>query len=271
MSIPDRRTVLRSGLAAAALGAVGAATGCTTRPASPAPSAERRLIGPDSPQVAATEVARHATGGTVMAGVAPGAGHVDLGGPVVATWSYGGQIPGPEIRVRKGQVIQALLANRLPAETTVHWHGVAIRNNMDGVPGMTQAPVAPDAQYTYRFAVAQAGTYWYHPHVGVQLDRGLYGPLIVEDPSEPADYDHDWTVVLDDWIDGTGYTPDQVLDALRHGMGGMSMAAASPSPTSSMSGMAMPASSGSSGAALAPSPVSSAPPSGASPVLSGAR
>ena len=169
--------------------------------------------------------------------MAPEAGHVDLGGPVVPTWSFGGQVPGPEIRVRKGQILQALLVNRLPVETTVHWHGVAIRNDMDGVPGMTQAPVPAGREFTYSFAVAEPGTYWYHPHVGVQLDRGLYGPLIVEDPAEPADYDHDWTVVLDDWIDGTGYTPDQVLDALRSGMGGMSMAAASPSPmTSSMSG-----------------------------------
>ena len=272
MSIPDRRTVLRSGLAAAALGAVGAAAGCTTRSARVAASPVRRhLIGPRSPQVAAAEAARHAAG-TVQAGVAPEAGHIDLGGPVVATWSFGGQVPGPEIRVRKGQILQALLVNQLPVETTVHWHGVAIRNDMDGVPGMTQAPVPPGREFTYSFAVAESGTYWYHPHVGVQLDRGLYGPLIVEDPSEPADYDHDWTVVLDDWIDGTGYTPDQVLDALRNGM---SMAAASPSPmTSSMSGMSgmpMPASSGSPGATPAPSPASSAPPSGPSPVLSGAR
>jgi multicopper oxidase len=266
VSIPDRRTVLRSGLAAAALGAVGAATGCTARPASPAP-AGRRLIGPDSPQVAAAEAARHATGGTVMAGVAPEAGHVDLGGPVVATWSYGGQIPGPEIRVRKGQVVQALLANRLPAATTVHWHGVAIRNDMDGVPGMTQPPVAAGAEHTYRFAVAQAGTYWYHPHVGVQLDRGLYGPLIVEDPDEPARYDHEWTVVLDDWIDGTGYTPDQILAALRQGMSGMGMTASSPSPMASgmggMSGMPMPSSS-------SPSPAAPASPSGPDPVMAGA-
>ena len=261
MTIPDRRTVLRSGLAAAALGAVGAATGCTARPAPTAASpARRHLIGPRSPQVAAAEAARHATG-TVQAGVAPEAGHVDLGGPVVPTWSFGGQVPGPEIRVRAGQNLQALLVNRLPVETTVHWHGVAIRNDMDGVPGMTQAPVPAGQEFTYSFAVAKPGTYWFHPHVGVQLDRGLYGPLIVEDPAEPADYDHDWTVVLDDWIDGTGYTPDQVLDALRDGMGGMSMAAASPSPSpmmsgmSGMSGMPMPSSS----AASAPA-ASSAPP-----------
>ena len=186
MTIPDRRTVLRSGLAAAALGAVGAATGCTARPAPTAASpARRHLIGPRSPQVAAAEAARHATG-TVQAGVAPEAGHVDLGGPVVPTWSFGGQVPGPEIRVRAGQNLQALLVNRLPVETTVHWHGVAIRNDMDGVPGMTQAPVPAGQEFTYSFAVAKPGTYWYHPHVGVQLDRGLYGPLIVEDPAEPG-------------------------------------------------------------------------------------
>ena len=93
--------------------------------------------------------------------MAPEVGHVDLGGPVVQTWSYDGQIPGPEIRVRKGDVIQALLVNQLPVETTVHWHGVAIRNNMDGVPGMTQAPVPAGREFTYRFAVAEPGTYWY--------------------------------------------------------------------------------------------------------------
>ena len=88
--------------------------------------------------------------------------------------------------MRKGQTLQALLVNGLPVETTVHWHGVAIRNDMDGVPGMTQAPVPANREDTYSFAVAEPGTYWYHPHVGVQLDRGLYGPLIVEDPSEPG-------------------------------------------------------------------------------------
>ncbi len=265
VSHPDRRAVLRAGLAAAALGAVGAATGCTAIPKPAASPARHVLIGPDSPQVAAAEAARHATGGTVLAGVAPEAGHVDLGGPVVPTWSYEGQIPGPEIRVRAGQVIQALLVNQLPVETTVHWHGVAICNDMDGVPGMTQAPVPAGREFTYRFAVAQAGTYWYHPHVGVQLDRGLYGPLIVEDPAEPAEYDHDWTVVLDDWIDGTGYTPDQVLAALQQGMGGMSMAAVSPSPspmTSGMSGMPMPS---------APASPSPAGPTGPNPVMTGAR
>jgi multicopper oxidase len=273
---PDRRTVLQSGLAVAALAAVGTVTGCTARPSSPT---RHELIGPRSPQVAAAEAARHATG-TTLAGVAPQAGHVDLGGPVVPTWTYGGQIPGPEIRVRKGQTLQALLVNQLPVETTVHWHGVAIRNDMDGVPSMTQAPVPAGREFTYGFAVAEPGTYWYHPHVGVQLDRGLYGPLIVEDPAESAGYEHDWTVVLDDWIDGTGYTPDQVLAALRQGMAGMGMAAESPSPSpmsSGMSSMPMPSDSPSmSMSSPAASPSSgtggmSNGPTGPSPVMSGAR
>ena len=75
------------------------------------------------------------------------------------TWSFGGQIPGPGIRVPAGQILQALLVNRLPVETTVHWHGVAIRNDMDGVPGMTQAPVPAGQEFTYGFTVAEPGTY----------------------------------------------------------------------------------------------------------------
>jgi multicopper oxidase len=114
----------------------------------------------------------------VQAGVAPEAGHVDLGGPVVPTWSFGGQVPGPEIRLRAGQNLQALLVNRLPVETTVHWHGVAICNDMDGVPGMTQVPVPAGQEFTYSFAVAKPGTYWYHQTYRFSKMSGLRpGPL----------------------------------------------------------------------------------------------
>jgi multicopper oxidase len=239
MSSIDRRSFLRGGLAAAALGTTGAAAGCSSGAASPAARAGRYLIGPGSSQVAAAEAARHTTGRVVPAALEAVAGPVDLGGVTVHTWSYRGQVPGPEIRVRKGDVLQARLSNRLPDPTTVHWHGIAIRNDMDGVPMVTQAPVAAGRDFTYRFTAENPGTYWYHPHAGVQLDRGLYGPLIVEDPAEAAPYDHDWTVVLDDWIDGTGYTPGQVLARLRQGMGGMSMTGASASPSPAMPGMGM--------------------------------
>jgi FtsP/CotA-like multicopper oxidase with cupredoxin domain len=285
----DRRTLLRSGLAATTLGTLSAASGCTAAAPSAKPgkpTAGPHLIGPDSPQVAATEAARRRTGSVVPVALAAAAGSVDLGGVVVNTWSYHGQVPGPEIRVRKGDVVQATLGNQLPAQTTVHCHGVAIRNNMDGVPMMTQAPVPAGQAFTYRFTAGDPGTYWYHPHVGVQLDRGLYGPLIVEDPAEPAPYDQEWTVVLDDWIDGTGHTPDQVLTDLRQGMTGTNMPSASPSPSTTgmrgMSGrtMASPPSSkgGMSGMPAtnmaSPSPsmggMASAGGSGSSPLLSGA-
>ena len=284
----ERRSFLRGGLAAAALGAVGASAACGSSPAAPAGSAGASgggLIGPGSPQVAAAEAARHGTGRVVSAVLDAVPATVDLGGVTVRTWSYQGEVPGPEIRVRKGDTVQAALANRLPDPTTVHWHGIALRDNMDGVPGITQAPVAAGGDFTYRFTAADPGTYWYHPHVGVQLDRGLYGPLIVEDPAEPGAYDHEWTVVLDDWIDGTGYTPDQVLAILRNGMAGTGPASASPSPSMSamggMSGMSMTSDSpspsmsgmGGMGSSPAASPSAATGSAGAGmsgPVLSGA-
>lgn len=105
--------------------------------------------------------------------------------------------------------------NQLPVETSVHWHGLALRNDMDGVPHLTQEPIPAGASFDYEFTAPDPGTYFYHPHSGVQLDRGLYGVLIVDDPAEPGGYDDEWSVVLDDWVDGTGRTPDQVLAAFQ--------------------------------------------------------
>ncbi|MBF6487242.1 transcription termination factor Rho [Nocardia otitidiscaviarum] len=149
---------------------------------------------------------------------------VDLAGVRARTWSYG-PLPASEIRVRKGETLRAEVINDLPAPTTVHWHGIALRNDMDGVPDMTQAPIAPGSSFRYEFTVPDAGTYFFHPHVGVQLDRGLYGPLIVEDPADGSDYDLEAVVVLDDWLDGVdGRDPDQELRRLRDaGMAGMGM------------------------------------------------
>jgi multicopper oxidase len=142
-------------------------------------------------------------------------------------------------------------------------------------PASPQAAVAADRTFTYQFRAEDPGSYWYHPHAGVQLNRGLYGPLIVEDPAEPARYDRGWTVILDDWIDGTGYTPDQVLAHLRQGMTGMNMLSASSSPA--MPGMTMasaspsPAMTGMSGSPAASSAAGiGSGNGGSSPLLSGA-
>ena len=82
------------------------------------------------------------------------------------------------------------------------------------MPGLTQNPVTTGGTFGYEFTAPDPGTYFFHPHVGVQLDRGLYAPLIIDDPQEPGGYDTEWVLVLEDWIDGTGTTPDQVLAKL---------------------------------------------------------
>lgn len=149
-------------------------------------------------------------------------GEIDLGGKVVRTWSYGGRLPGREIRVRRGDLLAVNLRNDLPDATTIHWHGVALRNDMDGVPDLTQRPIGSLGSFRYEFTVPDAGTFFFHPHVGVQLDRGLYTPLIVDDPNEPGKYDTELVVVLDDWLDGLGRDPDGVFREMRtRGMGGM--------------------------------------------------
>jgi multicopper oxidase len=173
-----------------------------------------------------------ATDGAVHLVAAPDV--VDLGGRSARTWTFNGSLPGPELRVRAGQVLRVDFDNRLPAPTSIHWHGIAIRNDMDSVPGFTQRAIAPGARFLYEFTTPNPGTYFYHPHAGVQLDRGLYGVLIVEDPAEPGRYDREAVVVLDDWTDGVGETPDRILARLQangmdhagmpgmdHGMAGM--------------------------------------------------
>ncbi|MEG9226582.1 multicopper oxidase family protein [Aeromicrobium sp. Sec7.5] len=155
---------------------------------------------------------------------------LDLGGTTVDTWAFGDTAPGPLIRATAGDMLRIQVDNQLPTDTTVHWHGIALRNVADGVPGLTQDPIAAGSSYLYEFTAPDPGTYFYHPHVGVQLDRGLYGPLIIDDPHEPGDYDLEWVVVLDDWVDGTSRTPDDVLADLT-GMSG--------DDTGSMGGMDM--------------------------------
>ncbi|MFI6984327.1 multicopper oxidase family protein [Embleya sp. NPDC050154] len=140
---------------------------------------------------------------------------VDLGSRTVRTWAYGDRAPGPEIRVTAGGTVSARLRNGLPQETTVHWHGVRIDPAMDGAPGLSQVPVASGDTFDYRFTAPDPGTFFYHSHVGTQLDRGMYGVLVVEDPAEPLGYDAEWTVVLDDWLDGTGTDPDTELGTIR--------------------------------------------------------
>lgn len=122
------------------------------------------------------------------------------GHPETAVWAYNGAVSGPEIRVRQGERLRVAVENGLDEETTVHWHGMRVPNPMDGVPHLTQTPIAPGETFVYEFDCPDAGTFWYHPHQRSfeQVGRGLYGPLIVEEP-EPLALDRDVTWVLDDW------------------------------------------------------------------------
>jgi FtsP/CotA-like multicopper oxidase with cupredoxin domain len=215
-----RRALL---LGAAGAGAVATLAACSGAGA-PAPNASA-LAG----LVAKAESARPTTGQTRRLRLTAQPVQVDLAGRVVTTWAYGDTVPGPMLRATAGDRVQVEVSNGLPEETSVHWHGLALRNDMDGVPGLTTPAIAAGAMFEYDFVVPDAGTHWFHPHHGMQLDRGLYAPFIIDAPDEPGRYDLEWVVTLDDWTDGVGKTPEQLLADLveagrdGNGMGHMGM------------------------------------------------
>lgn len=133
-----------------------------------------------------------------------------LEGLPTEVYAYNGSVPGPEIRVAKGDRVVVHFTNELPEATTIHWHGVRVPNDVDGVPGVSQPPVEPGESFTYDFVVPDAGTFWYHPHMrsSEQVGAGLYGSFVVTDPEEPSDLGDELSLVLSD-ID---LTPDGQLD-----------------------------------------------------------
>ncbi|WP_200339749.1 multicopper oxidase family protein [Rhodovibrio sodomensis] len=124
-------------------------------------------------------------------------------------WAYNASIPGPIIRVDQGQPFRVRLTNGLSQATTLHCHGLRLRNAMDGVPGLTQSPTAPGETFDYEITAPDAGTFWYHPHYqsSEQVARGLYGLLIV-DERDPLPVDREILLVVDDWR----VTPQGLLD-----------------------------------------------------------
>ena len=216
----NRRTFLAAGLAAgagAALAACSATTGSGSALKSQPTSVPPALAEP----IKAAEAARPHTGRTVKAALTPRPVTVDIGGKVVKTLGYADTVPGPLIRANVGDELEVVLNNKLANPTSMHWHGIALRNDMDGAEPATPNVPAGES-FTYRFSVPDAGTYWAHPHVGLDLDTGLYLPLIVDDPKARANYDAEWIIMLDDWTDGVGRSPQQIFDELKAGgMGAM--------------------------------------------------
>jgi len=192
-------------VAASIAGAAGLALGACWR-SDPASNLQRAI--------AATEKARPHTGRTVTTTLTAQPASVDLGGPVARTLAYGDALPGPRIRANVGDELAVTVRNRLGDATSVHWHGIALRNDMDGVLPSTP-DIGANGDFTYRFSSPHPGTYWAHPHVGLQTDYGLYLPVIIDDPADPGRYDAEWIVVLDDWTDGVGQNPQQIFDELK--------------------------------------------------------
>lgn len=174
----------------------------------PEPSASARMAA----AIDAAEAARPHSGRTVTANLTSQQVQIDLGGPVVRTLAFGDSIPGPVLRASIGDEVVVTVKNRLDHPTSVHWHGIAMRNDMDGAEPATPN-IAAGHDFTYRFSVPNSGTYWAHPHTGLDGDTGLYLPVIVDDPTE-GNYDAEWIVVLDDWTDGVGRSPQQLYGEL---------------------------------------------------------
>lgn len=127
---------------------------------------------------------------------------VNFTGSARTAMTINGSLPGPLLRWREGDAVTLRVRNRLTADTSIHWHGILLPANMDGVPGLSFHGIEPGGVYVYQFKVRQHGTYWYHSHSGLQEQAGVYGPLVIEAKEpEPFQYDRDYVVMLSDWTD----------------------------------------------------------------------
>ena len=166
-------------------------------------------LGPSPPVFAWADSSRAALPRSASAQAASAAGIIDLtvadlglpvDGRIGSAMAVNGTVPGPLVRLREGQDAVLRVTNRLNEVASIHWHGIILPPDMDGVPGVSFAGIKPGETFTYRFPVRQSGTYWAHSHSGGQELLGVYFPLII-DPAEPEPfaYDHDYVVMLSDW------------------------------------------------------------------------
>ena len=195
----SRRTALRS------LGAFGVLAGT----ARPTPSYARSGVATGAP----TALTPRVRNGEMVHELEIAETRLRLDGRAVTATTINGTVPGPLVRLRQGEDAVLRVSNRLAEDTSIHWHGLLLPPEMDGVPGLSFAGIRPGETFEYRFPVAQAGTYWYHSHSGLQEQLGHYAPLII-DPAEPYPYtfDREFVLVLSDW---TFENPYRVLDRLK--------------------------------------------------------
>jgi CopA family copper-resistance protein len=146
-----------------------------------------------------------------------GSGHRIVEGRRGPGIAVNGSVPGPLIRLREGQNVQLNVTNNLTVDTSIHWHGLLVPFQMDGVPGISFPGIRAGETFTYEFPVRQAGTYWYHSHSGLQEQSGHYGPLIIEPPGgEPVSADRDYILLISDF---TTLDPHFIMNRLRTGEG----------------------------------------------------
>jgi CopA family copper-resistance protein len=136
-----------------------------------------------------------------------------IGDRLAKAYTVNKSLPGPILRLKEGQTATIKVTNKLQTDTSIHWHGIILPANMDGVPGVSFAGIKPGQTFTYKFPLTQSGTYWYHSHSGMQEQLGHYGALII-DPLEPEPftYNKDYVILLSDW---TFENPHQILANLK--------------------------------------------------------
>ena len=165
----------------------------------------------------AAEGARVDAGRAVLSGrefdLAIGEASVNFTGATRAATVVNGQLPAPLLRWRQGDTVTLRVRNTLPVRSSIHWHGIILPADMDGVPGLSFMGIAPGESYVYRFTVNQAGTYWYHSHSRFQEQIGLYGPIVIE-PREGERFqaDREHVVLLSDWTDAD---PERIYATLK--------------------------------------------------------
>ena len=137
---------------------------------------------------------------------------INVTGKTITALVIDGNIPGPTIQANLDDTLRITFNNRMEVETSIHWHGVLLPNDQDGVPYLTTPPIAAGSSLTFEYPVTHTGTYWYHAHTGLQEQRGLYGALVFRDPDEIRKYDRELVLVLSDWTDEY---PETVLRNLK--------------------------------------------------------
>ncbi|TAM22918.1 MAG: copper resistance system multicopper oxidase [Rhodanobacter sp.] len=188
MADPSRRRFVQG----VALGGVAAGLGLLRAPGALASGRPAGIVGASHP---------HALSGTDFS-LAVGEAPVNYTGRARIATTINGGIPGPVLRWKEGSTVTLRVTNHLSTSTSIHWHGILLPFEMDGVPGMSYRGIAPGETFVYRFPVKQSGTYWYHSHTRFQEQVGVYGPIVIE-PADAERFpsDRDYVVMLNDWSD----------------------------------------------------------------------